>query len=235
MPKQITFAPEAEPSLNFEPHSKKRIGYLQTLCIGPVSIPPDIKGAEPEEDAGSFKTAGSGDGATPEARGIFNKPVVGALTEVSWDCTRTAPIVVSFLCSSANRANLELMLRSTTVGTICRFAFVVYEWDWVNGGFYVRFATNKGGTATGVAPAKATGGFGKDKKADGKELVAYIASDNGDLAIELPTEPTEVSGMTLWAFKITFMPPTIEQSQELVIATSKKSKLQLPWAVQQAK
>jgi len=235
MPKPISFSPEAEACLNFEPHSKKRIGYLQTLCIGPVSIPPDIKGAEPEEEAGSFRTTSSGSGHDAEARGVFTKPVVGPVTAVAWDATRTAPIDVTFLCSSANRANLELMLRSTTVGTICRFSFVVYEWDWVNGGFYVRFATNKGGTPTGVAPARTTGGFGRDSKADGKELVAYIASDGDDLSIELPENPQEISGMTLWEFKIKFKPPTIEQSQELVIATSKKAKLQLPWAVQQSK
>lgn len=236
MPKPVSFTSEPEACLNFEPHSKKRIGYLQTLCIGPVSIPPDVKGAEPEGEAGKFTTSGAGGSNNPEARGVFTKPVVGPLAEVTWDATRTAPISVTFLCSSANRANLELMLRSTTVGTICRFAFVVYEWDWVNGGFYVRFATNKGGTAHGSAkPAAVAGGFGKDSKADGKELVAYIASDGDDLSIELPPDPTEVSGMILWQFQITFKPPTIEQSQELVIATSKNSKLQLPWAVQQSK
>lgn len=235
MPKPIEFSAEPDACLNFEPHSKKRIGYLQTLCIGPVSIPPDIKGAEPEEEAGKFSTTGAGGENNPEARGVFTKPVVGPLVSVKWEATRTAPIEVTFMCSSANRANLELMLRSTTVGTICRFAFVMYEWDWVNGGFYVRFATNKGGTPTGTNAAKASGGFGKDKKADGKELVAYIASEGDDLSITLPEDKEEVSGMVMWKFGITFKPPTIEQSQELVIATSKKSKLQLPWAVQQSK
>jgi hypothetical protein len=127
------------------------------------------------------------------------------------------------------------MLRSTTVGTVCRFAFMVYEWDWVHGGFYVRFATNKGGTPTGESPARVSGGFGKDSKADGKELVAYIQADDNELAIDLPATPEDVSGMTLWKFGIKFKPPTISESQELVIATSKKAKLQLPWAVQQAK
>jgi len=233
MPKPITFSPEAEACLNFEPHSKKRLGYLQTLVIGPTSIPPDIMGAEPQGEAGSFSTQGSSGGQTKEARGVFTKPCIGPMTSVSWDATRTAPIEVKFLCSSANRANLELMLRSTTLGTICKFGFVVYEWDWVNGGFYTRFATNKGGEPTGTPAGKTTGGFGTDKNV--QELAAYIASDGDDLSIEIPADPAEVSGMTLWEFTIKFKPPTIATSQELVIATSIKSKLILPWAVQQAK
>lgn len=187
MPKPISFNfPEPEACLNFEPHSKKRVGYLQTLVIGQVSIPPDIKGPDVEAKVTDFKTTGAGGANNPEARGLFRNPIVGPLKEVSWDCTRTAPITVVFLCSSANRANLEMMLRGMTVGTICSFAFVVYEWDWVHGSFYPRFATNKGGKAHGTPQTEVKGGFGKDSKA--VELVAYIASEGDDLAIELPPD-----------------------------------------------
>ncbi len=126
------------------------------------------------------------------------------------------------------------MLRSTTIGTVCRFCFTVYEWDWVNGGFYVRFATNQGGTVTGTAPGRSGGGFGTDSKAKGKEVAGYIAHEGDDLKIVIPTAPTDLSGMTLWEFEVTFKPPTIVQTQQMVIATSKKSKLILPWSVQQS-
>ncbi len=237
MPQPVAFESEAEACLAFEPHSKKRIAYLQTLVIGPTSIPPDIMGAEPETSAGSFKTAsGSGTAGNSAIRGVFTKPTVGPMTSISWDGTRTSPITVKFLCSSANRANLELMLRSTTIGTVCRFCFTVYEWDWVNGGFYVRFATNApGGDPIGQPAGTSSGGFGPDKASSGKELQGYIAHEGDDLKIVIPTAPTDLSGMTLWEFEITFKPPTISAMQEMVIATSKVSKLLLPWAVQQSK
>jgi hypothetical protein len=182
------------------PLSRLQFGYLTALTVDQQLLAADLRVAEAL--AGQVKSERN-------LPAPFHKAAVGILEVVDWPSgRRSAPISLTLLLSAKNSGELEMFLRrqQPAASAQASFGLQVYQWDYKQSCYYVRFATSSGSSSSSGSSISAVFGSGTIEESPLVE---------GDL------------GAILYRVALTFHPPTKEEKFHL--GTSQVGNNQLSW------
>lgn len=231
---------DKDQGFDFKQDEHKTFGFINTLVIGDVEIPPDIKVPEPTAGSGlTIKAGGAGGGAGDAVgtTGIFTKPVVGVLKTASWNTLPTDTVKFEGLLSTSNMQVISMLTMQSLSKITIRFSFVVYEYDPVATLYFPSFCSKEGSAPTNTPPAKSSGldGFGTDPNA--KPIFGVLGKDGPDGAFQLKVDP-KISGdaplgVKVHDFTLHVSPPTAKATQQIKIQTSNTNKIIKGWGLPQ--
>jgi len=230
----VEFAKTCNPGqgFDFKQDEHQTFGYINTLVIGDVEIPADIKVAE--ATAGSalaIKSGGAGGTSETNSSNVYTKPVVAVLKSANWSTQPTDTIKFEGLVSTSNMQVISMLRMQSLSKIVMHFSFVIYEYDPVNNLYYPSFCSKaaSGAPPTGAAPKKAAGlgGFGTDAAAI--PIYGVLGKDSAAGAFQI-SAATDISGdapvgMKVHDFVIHVAPPTAKETQQIKIQTSNTNKI----------
>ncbi|WP_232662893.1 hypothetical protein [Pseudonocardia sp. TRM90224] len=132
----------------FNPTSQERnpVGVITRLTVGTTALVADISVTDPVQ-AGAL--AGRGDPAGGPAI-----PIVAALGDVSWGLGALQPVAFSGVLSVRNRQLVSSYLAARSGDLKVSIGWTVFDFDELEGSYYVCFSTAAFATATSGIPAK---------------------------------------------------------------------------------
>lgn len=217
---------------NFKQDEHASFGYLTGLVIGDTNFGPDFKVADPlDMPDPPKKAAGSAGEGSGDTSGMFKKPAVAVLTNVSWTSQPTDPIKIEGRITAANYQLIAQLTMLSMKKIVLQFAFVVFDYDTVNNTYFPSITTYKGSGPVGLAPSKIEEvGFGKDKALEA--IFGVVGKEGNAFQLTANHKPEEdVPGFVNHAFTLAVVPTAGKESQQLRIQTSAKYKIILPWGL----
>lgn len=233
----IEFAKEMDigQGYNFKQDEHHTFGYINAWVIGKNNIAPDIKVVEPTSLAQLGSNAGTTGALAADTSGIFNKPVVAVLNNVTWSTLPNENITFQGRISVANMQQLSMLLMQSLKEVVLSLSFVVYEYDLVNQVYFTSFKSHKGTAPNGAGPAAQDGGgFGKDTATE--PIYALLGKTSGtEFGIKIgPKAEEDPLGIKNHTLELTLAPPIAKAPQQILIQTSEKVKLIQPWGIPQS-
>jgi hypothetical protein len=225
MPISLQLTCDISQGLNFSPTHKGSFGYLSTLSIGGEAIPADWLGVDPLVSRAKSllpKIEGS-----PQGRGtLFSKPVVGVIDSLAWDGGHSDPLRLSFLVSVDNWGRLDVLFRTKIDSdTKVDYCLVVYKWDYLSSGYFLRFCSDGPSGRGGKSEPQTC--FGYVYSADDSEMRAADKS----LDVEIADQPEQERAGHLLGYRVSLklQPPSQEAVQLFRICASPTAIGQFRW------
>lgn len=230
---------DKDQGFDFKQDEHKTFGYINTLVIGDVEIPADIKVIEATADSGiKIKAGGAGGDSGGDSAGLFKKPVVAVLKGAqTWNTLPTDTLKFEGLISTSNMQTISMLTMQSLSKIVVHFSFVIYEYDPVANLYFPSFCSKAGSTPTGAAPGKAAGisGFGNDPNAI--PIYGVLGKDNPTGAFQIsastPISGDAPLGLKVHDFKLHVAPPTAKEPQQIKIQTSNTNKMIKGWGLPQ--
>ena len=217
---------------NFKQDEHQTFGYINSLAIGENDIAPDIKVVEPS----ILNAASTNNTTTPtttNTSGVFNKPVVAVLEEVSWSTLPNENITFKGRISVANSQQLNMILMQSLKQVVVTISFVVYKYDLVNQKYFTNFMSYAGTAPSSVKTSNpGDTGFGIDATKPIYALLGKTSSTAFGIKLGSKAEEDPI-GIKNYTLELTLAPPIAKAPQQIIIQTSATIKLVQPWGLPQ--
>lgn len=217
---------------NFKQDEHYTFGYITGLVIGDSSLSPDFKVADPLTVPEPPKAAeGVEKGVEVKTSGVFTKPVVAVLSNVTWGNVQATDMIdFAGRISSTNMQLITNLTMQSMSKVVVRISFIVFEYDPVLNAYYPAFSSYEGSEPLGTKPGSVAGGFGANTSV--KEVYGILGKDGNNFKLKATVKPADdPAGFINHEFEISVAATAAPNVQQLQIQTSSVNKMIKPWGL----
>ena len=200
---------------NPKPDVHHTFGYIEYLKLGDNIIARDFDNVV--FPAALTKVAASG---------LYIRKMVGVLNQVTWSTVPHENMTLQARISLASAEQVKAVMQSLKSVPVC-ISLVVYEYDPVSQVYFTCFKSYEGAEPSARERHSVVSGI------DGARTIYAVAGKSvTEYGIDIDTSPHEdPPGFTNYTLSLVLAPAIASARQQILIQTSSKDKLILPWGI----